>query len=211
MGFLDKMTSDDQFVDLESQKDNAPPPQLDGEEGQENKDAVDNQQITLGLDNQQEQQQMMNSTPPPSASISNNAVVVAVQSPSATGKDNSVVIRSNHSKNNDSDNILSGFHVNYTWNNIPGEVLVEMFLWLDQKTLSEASLVNRDWYESSKHDLLWYSNCVELFKKIYSEQINYYVSERTRISYMKPYGKPIPPPPHPPKGLLIFEFLDLLK
>ncbi|KAG2383663.1 hypothetical protein C9374_004334 [Naegleria lovaniensis] len=95
-------------------------------------------------------------------------------------------------------NALSGFSVKYTWRNIPMEVLVEIFKYLDQNTLSSSSLVSREWYHSSKHDLLWYDNCVELFKKIYSEQIDYYVSERQRIGYMKTYGTPIPPPPKKP-------------
>lgn len=67
---------------------------------------------------------------------------------------------------------LSGFSLKYTWNNVPMEVLVEIFKYMDQTNLSTSSLVSRDWYESSKHDLLWYDNCVELFKKIYTEQID---------------------------------------
>nr|CAG4707845.1 unnamed protein product [Naegleria fowleri] len=95
-------------------------------------------------------------------------------------------------------NALSGFAIKYTWRNIPLEVLVEIFKYLDKGSLSASSLVSHDWYHASKHDLLWYENCVELFKKIYSEQIDYYVSERQRIGYMKVYGEPIPPPPKKP-------------
>lgn len=69
-------------------------------------------------------------------------------------------------------NALSGFAIKYTWRNIPLEVLVEIFKYLDKGSLSASSLVSHDWYHASKHDLLWYENCVELFKKIYSEQID---------------------------------------
>jgi len=67
---------------------------------------------------------------------------------------------------------LTGFFVKYTFSNLPVDTLLEIMKYLDQSSLANASMVKSDWYLASKHDILWYDNCVGLFKKIYDEQIN---------------------------------------
>ncbi|KAG2388201.1 hypothetical protein C9374_001051 [Naegleria lovaniensis] len=97
----------------------------------------------------------------------------------------------------DHDELMKGWIVKYTYSNVPPEVLVEIFKFLDISSLSMCSLVSQSWYYATLHDALWEPSVRKLFYNFNDQEGNFYTIDVGRMN--KRYGKPIPPPPRPKK------------
>ncbi|KAL9650460.1 hypothetical protein ABK040_004684 [Willaertia magna] len=93
------------------------------------------------------------------------------------------------------DEIMKGWILKYNYDNVPPEVLVEIFKFLDTTSLLNSALVSKSWYYATLHDALWESSVRKLFHSWNDQESNYYLLDMSRLN--KRYGKPVPPPPRP--------------